>query len=168
LGYRRQRKQDSTAPPGSLKDLKLPCFLQLADETDFPHQGELDFAASEVNASTGTARIRAEFKNEDRALSSGLFVRARVPIGKPYQAVMIPERALATDQSIKYVYVVGDDHKAERRNVELGRARGDQRIIKSGIKAGEQVIVKGLQRVKPGQKVEVEQAAPAPQVSRPE
>ena len=73
---------------------------------------------------------------------------------KPYQALLIPERALATDQSVKYVYVVGDDGIATRRTVELGPQRGDMRIVSSGLKAGERVIVKGLQRVRPGQKVE--------------
>ena len=92
----------------------------------------------------------------DRALASGMFVRVRVPTSKPYDALLIPEKALATDQDIKFVYVVGNDGVAARRNVELGNQRGDMRIVTSGLKAGERVIVKGLQRVRPGQKVEAE------------
>ena len=106
--------------PGSLRELGIDCYVQLADEKDFPHEGKLDFVESEVNASTGTARLRGVFANKDRALASGLFVRVRVPASKPYQALLIPERALATDQDIKFVYVVGSDGVATRRNVELG------------------------------------------------
>jgi RND family efflux transporter MFP subunit len=161
LRYKRMRAPaDETKTPGSLRDLNMECFVQLADEKDFTHKGVLDFAAAEVAAGTGTARIRGTFENKQRELASGLFVRIRIPISKPYEAVLVPERALATDQSIKFVYVVGSDNKAERRNVELGNARGEMRIVKSGLAAGERVIVKGLQRVKPGQIVETDKAEP--------
>lgn len=162
LRYMRQRELTRESAPGSLRNLNIPCYLQLADEKDFTHAGTLDFIASSVNRTTGTARLRGVFANTDRALASGLFVRLRIPVSKPYQALLIPERSLATDQSIKYVYVVGADGKAERRTVELGSQRGEMRIITAGLKAGEHVITKGLQRVKPGQKVESELvAAPA-------
>jgi RND family efflux transporter MFP subunit len=160
LRYMRQRDQSSESKPGSLRQLGIECDLQLADEKDFPHKGKLDFVESEVTATTGTARLRAEFPNQERALASGLFVRVRVPASKPYQALLIPERALATDQDIKFVYVVGSDGVAARRNVELGNQRGDLRIVTAGVQAGERVIVKGLQRVRPGQKVEAENAVP--------
>ncbi|MBW8884863.1 MAG: efflux RND transporter periplasmic adaptor subunit [Planctomycetia bacterium] len=158
LRYMRQRGESRKIAPGSLREEGMTCYLQLADEDDFPHEGKIDFAASEVNTSTGTARIRAVFANEDRALASGLFVRVKVPVSKPYEALMIPERALATDQNIKYVYVVGTDGAATRRTVELGAQRGEMRIVTAGLAAGERVIVKGLQRVKPGQKVDAELA----------
>jgi RND family efflux transporter MFP subunit len=156
LRYMRQRDQSRDSAPGSLRKLGIDCFVQLADEKDFPHHGKLDFAESEVTATTGTARLRGEFPNKDREMASGLFVRVRVPASKPYKALLIPERALATDQDIKFVYVVGSDGVAARRNVALGNQRGDMRIVTSGLEAGEQVIVKGLQRVRPGQKVEAE------------
>jgi RND family efflux transporter MFP subunit len=158
LGYMRQRGASRESAPGSLRDEGLRCFLQLADEKDFSHEGQIDFAASEVDKSTGTARIRAVFPNEDRALASGLFVRVKIPVSKPYEALMIPERALATDQNIKFVYVVGSDGTATRHTVELGGQRGEMRIVTGGLAAGDRVIVKGLQRVKPGQKVEAELA----------
>jgi RND family efflux transporter MFP subunit len=154
LRYMRQRTDSRNTDPGSLRELGIDCYVRLADEKDFPHKGKLDFVESEVNTSTGTARLRGVFENKDDALSSGLFVRVRVPASEPYQALLIPERALATDQSVKYVYVVGDDGIATRRTVELGPQRGDMRIVSSGLKTGERVIVKGLQRVRPGQKVE--------------
>jgi RND family efflux transporter MFP subunit len=156
LQYMRQRSATRDSAPGSLREIGVPCYVQLADERDFPHQGQLDFIASEVNASTGTARLRGAFANEQRDLASGLFVRVRIPVSQPYSALLIPERALATDQNIKFVYVVGSDGAAARRAVELGAQRGEMRIVTAGLQAGERVIVKGLQRVRPGQKVEAE------------
>jgi RND family efflux transporter MFP subunit len=157
LGYMRRRtSNDLEQTPGNLRDQEVPCYLQLADEKDFPHVGKLDFASAEVSTSTGTSRLRGVFENADRSLVSGLFVRIRVPVSKPYQALLIPERALATDQSVRFVYVVTEEKKAERRNVEIGGQRGDWRIVKSGLMAGDRVIVKGLQRVRPGQQVEAE------------
>jgi RND family efflux transporter MFP subunit len=159
LRYMRQRpKADLEKDPGSLRELNMPCYVQLADEKDFSREGQLDFAANEVNRSMGTALIRGVFANRDGALASGLFVRVRVPVSKPYQALLIPERALAKDQNIRFVYVVNSDGTVERRGVELGGQRGDLRIIKSGLEAGERVIVKGLQRARPGEKVEAELA----------
>jgi len=156
LRYKR-RAHPSDSAPGNLRDSGIPCYVQLADEDDFSHKGMLDFVETEMHTSTGTQRVRGIFENKDRALTSGLFVRVRIPAGDPYQALLIPERAIATDQSVKFVYVVGTDGVATRRNVELGAQRGENRIITGGLKAGEQVIVKGLQRVRPGQKVEAEQ-----------
>ncbi|MDZ4821537.1 MAG: efflux RND transporter periplasmic adaptor subunit [Planctomycetota bacterium] len=146
--------RDRTAEPGSLRELDMKCYIQLSNEKDFPHVGTLDFASSEVNAKTGTARIRGVFPNTNRELASGMFVRVRVPIGKPYQALLIPERALVKDLNIPFVYVVDSNQIAARRDVKLGAQRGNMRIITSGLKAGEAVIVNGVQRVRPGQKVQ--------------
>jgi len=165
LRYMRQRSSTSETAPGSLREQHMSCFVKLADEKEFLHEGQLDFASAEVNASSGTARIRGVFKNDDRALVSGLFVRVRVPVSKPYEAMLVPERSLATDQNIKFVYVVGDDGTATRRTVTLGGQRDEMRVITAGLKSGERVIVKGLQRVKPGQKVEAELAEAAPPVA---
>jgi RND family efflux transporter MFP subunit len=163
LGYMRRRSEQRATAPGSLRELGIPCYLQLADETEFGHEGKLDFASAQVNPRTGTARLRGVFENADRSLVSGLFVRIQIPVSEPYQALLIPERALATDQDQRFVYVVGGDGTAERRNVTVGKQRGDLRIIQSGLAAGDKVIVKGLQRVRPGQKVEAEtEAPPAP------
>jgi len=159
LRYMRRRAETRESAPGSLRTLGIPVYVQLADETEFSHEGKLDFVETEVSKTTGTARLRGVFANADRSLASGLFVRVQIPVGEPYQALLIPEAALATDQNIKYVYVVGANGTAERRGVELGSQRGDMRIITSGLKAGEHVITKGLQRVRPGQKVDPELAA---------
>jgi RND family efflux transporter MFP subunit len=154
LRYMRRRTETRETAPGSLRTLGVPVYLQLADEQDFSHEGTLDFVETEISRTTGTARIRGVFPNSDRTLASGLFVRVQIPVSEPYQALLIPEAALATDLSQKYVFVVGAGGVAERRDVVLGAQRGDMRIITSGLKAGEHVIVKGLQRVKAGQTVE--------------
>ncbi len=154
LGYMRMRAAQRQNNPGSLESSNIDCWVQLADESDFPHKGKLDFAASEVTSSTGTARLRGVFANEDLALASGLFVRVRIPVSEPYQAVLIPERAIGTDLDNKFVYVVSGENIADRRNVELGGQRDEMRIITRGLQAGERIIVKGLQRIRPGQKVE--------------
>lgn len=166
LRYMRQRSPER-ASTGNLTDLGVECFVQLADEKDFPHRGLIDFASAAVNASTGTARLRAVFENADHALSSGLFVRIQIPVSKPYEALLIPERALSIDQNVKFVYVVGDDGVANRRVVELGRREGDMRVITSGLSATDRVIVKGMQRVKPGQKVEAQMESPPAPAAEP-
>jgi RND family efflux transporter MFP subunit len=170
LRYMRQRAATRESAPGSLRDLGIPIYLKLSDEDDFVHEGVLDFIETEVNLTTGTARLRGVFENKNRELASGLFVRVQIPVSQPYQALLIPEAAIATDQSIQFVYVVGADGTATRRPVELGAQRGELRIVKSGVEAGEKVIVKGLQRVKPGQKVDAEEApatAPPTTVRKP-
>jgi RND family efflux transporter MFP subunit len=156
LKYMRQRSATRDTRPGSLRELDIPCYLKLADEKEFAHEGRLDFITTEVNRTSGTARIRAAFENADRSLASGLFVRVQIPVSEPYKALLIPERAIATDQSIKYVYVVAGG-TAERRDIVPAGQRGELRIVASGLAEGEQIITKGLQRVRPGQKVEAEQ-----------
>ena len=97
LHYMRIRK-DREKAPGNLRALDVECLVKLSDENDFGHQGKLDFAANQLDAGTGTIRIRGVFENKDLALASGLFVRVRIQVNKPYQALMIPERAIGVDQ----------------------------------------------------------------------
>lgn len=138
----------------TVREQEIPCYLQLADETDFPHVGNLDFVENRIDPATGTIKIRGVFANRDRRLMPGLFVNVRVPVSGRYRALMIPERALATDQGEKCVYVVDSDNLVTRRTVTLGAQRGPLRIIQSGLKPSERVIIKGLQRVRPQQEVE--------------
>jgi RND family efflux transporter MFP subunit len=162
LRYMRQRAASRESAPGSLREAGIPVYLKLADENDFVHEGVLDFIETEVNVTTGTARLRGVFANQSRELASGLFVRVKIPVSQSYQALLIPETAIATDQSIQFVYVIGADGVATRRTIQLGAQRGEMRIVRSGVEAGEKVIVKGLQRVKPGQKVDAEEAPSKP------
>lgn len=132
----------------------LPVYLGLADETGFPHQGAVLFSDNRVDADTGTWRQRGVFKNADQALTPGLFVRIRLPIGNPYQATLVAEQALSTDQGQKYVYVLDDDNQVTYRRIKVGRVHDGMRVITEGVKPNEKVIVSGLQRVRQGIKVE--------------
>ncbi len=134
-------------------DAGLPVSLGLADEAGHPRQGTVNFADNRVDPDTGTWRLRGLFANADGALTPGLFVRIRLPLGQPYRALLVPEQALGTDQGQKFVYVVGADKKVQNRQVKVGRIHDGLRVIQEGIKPDEQVIVSGLQRVRQGVEV---------------
>ncbi len=143
----------------SAREQEVPIRLSLANEEGFPHEGVIDLVDNRIDAGTGTIQVRGRFANADRLLMPGLFVRVQLPMGPPRSRLLIPERALSRLQSIYYVYVVGDDLKAERRDVTVGRLEGAQRVIESGLTATDRIIVVGQQRVRPGMAVKEEVAA---------
>ncbi|MFC0254673.1 efflux RND transporter periplasmic adaptor subunit [Massilia consociata] len=122
----------------------------LTNEEGFPHEGRLEFVDNQLDPRTGSVRMRATLDNADRALAPGLFARVQVGSGVAGKAVVINERAVGTDQSRKYVVVVGPDSKAEYRPVTLGPVVDGMRVVRSGLKPGEKIVVNGLQRVRPG------------------
>ncbi len=124
--------------------------LGLANEAGFPHSGTVDFIDNRLNAATGSIRVRAVFDNRAGLFLPGLFARLRLSVGAAQDVVLTPERAIGTDQSKRFVYVVGADKLAQFREVKLGPLVNGLRIIESGLKAGELVVVNGLQRVRPG------------------
>lgn len=125
--------------------------MALADERGFPHTGRVDFVDNRLNPATGAIRVRAVFDNADRRFVPGLYARVRLAGGTATQAVLTPERAIGTDQTKRYVFVVGPDKTAQFREVQLGALAGNgMRVITGGLKAGELVVVNGLQRVRPG------------------
>ena len=125
--------------------------MALADERGFPHAGRVDFVDNRLNPATGAIRVRAVFDNADRRFVPGLYARVRLAGGTATQAVLTPERAIGTDQTKRYVFVVGPDKTAQFREVQLGAQAGNgMRVITGGLKAGELVVVNGLQRVRPG------------------
>lgn len=125
--------------------------MALADERGFPHTGSVDFVDNRLNPATGAIRVRAVFDNPDRRFVPGLYARVRLSGGTATQAVLTPERAIGTDQTKRYVFVVGPDKTAQFREVQLGAQAGNgMRVITGGLKAGELVVVNGLQRVRPG------------------
>ena len=124
--------------------------MALADETGFPHAGAVDFVDNRLNPATGAIRMRAVFDNRDRQFTPGLFAKLRLGGGTATGAVLTPERAIGTDQTKRYVFVVGPDKTAQFREVQLGPLSGGMRVVTSGLKAGELVVVNGLQRVRPG------------------
>ena len=138
----------------SADETAVPVSLGLATEEGFPRRGTINFVDNQVNAKTGTLRIRGVFPNADGALAPGYFARVRVPIGAPHKALLISERALDTDQGQKVVYVVDGDNRVVSRPVGLGALHDGLREITDGLKAGERVVVNGLQQVRPGVTVE--------------
>jgi RND family efflux transporter MFP subunit len=134
----------------SVREAKVPVYLGLAGETGFPYEGVIDFANNQVDAQTGTIQVRGVFANANRALTPGLFARVRVPVGDKYQAMLVPERAIGTDQGQKYLLAVNDKNVVEYRAVKLGRLFDNLRVIQEGVKPGELIIVNGIQRARPG------------------
>ena len=129
---------------------KNPVYLALGNETEYAHKGYMDFVDNRVNTATGTLMGRAVFQNPDHYLAPGMFVRVRL-IGKgKYQGALINDRAIATDQDRKYVLVVGEGDKVEYRAIRTGPMVEGLRVVRDGVKAGDRVIVNGLQRVRPG------------------
>jgi len=128
-------------------------LLQLEGETGFPHRGRLDFLDNAVDASTGTIRGRAVFANADRAFTPGQFGRVRLLSAEPERTVLVPDTAVGTDQSRRYVLVVGPQNKVEYRQVELGPTLAGLRVIRTGLKGSERIVIDGIQRAMPGQPV---------------
>jgi RND family efflux transporter MFP subunit len=138
----------------SPRDGGFPVSLGLANEEGHPHQGTVNFVDNQVNPKTGTIRLRGVFPNKDQVLLPGLFARVRTPIGRPHQALLVSERALDTDQGQKILYVVNDKNEVAIRPVRLGALHNGLREIADGLKPGEQVVVDGMQNVRPGVTVE--------------
>jgi membrane fusion protein, multidrug efflux system len=141
-----------------------PVELGLIDEDGFPHHGKLRFLDNTVDARSGTINGRAIFDDEGGKLTPGLFARIRLLSATPETVALTPERALGTDLGRRYVLVVDGENTVEYRPVTLGAAVGELRIVTSGLKPGDSVIVSGLQKVKSGDKV-VAVAAPFPQIA---
>jgi multidrug efflux system membrane fusion protein len=122
----------------------------LANEEGFPHEGKLEFVDNQLDTRAGSVRMRATFANKDDVMAPGLFARVQIGGGADKQALLITDRAVGTDQSHKFVFVVDKDGKAEYREVKLGPVVDGLRVVKAGLKPGEKIVVNGLQRVRPG------------------
>ncbi|WP_334361306.1 efflux RND transporter periplasmic adaptor subunit [Bradyrhizobium sp. AZCC 2176] len=133
---------------------QLPVEVGLQTETGFPHQGKLDYAAATLNQSTGTLPVRGVLPNSDRVLLPGFFVRVRVPMDQVQNALFVPDVALGSDQSGRYLLVVNGENIVEQRKVRIGPLEGELRVIEEGLKADDRVITAGLLRAIPGQKVD--------------
>jgi multidrug efflux system membrane fusion protein len=128
----------------------VPVRVGLVNEEGFPHAGKLEFVDNQLDTRTGSVRMRAVFDNADRTMAPGLFARVQIGGGKEKPALLVSDRAVGTDQSRKFVYVVDQDGKAEYRAVTLGPVVDGLRVVRMGLKSGEKVVVNGLQRVQPG------------------
>jgi membrane fusion protein, multidrug efflux system len=151
------------SPQNLLRNKKIQVLMAVADEEGFPHSGYLDFANNVVDKNTGTVTARGVFANPAgpygvRLLRPGMFLRVRLPLGTPQQATLVAERAIGTDQGNKYVLTVDDQRAVHYRRVSLGPLEEDGlRVIRSGLRANERVIVSGLQLVQPKMTVEAEE-----------
>ena len=135
----------------------IPVQIGLQGEDGFPHEGHMDYAAPQVDASTGTLEVRAIFDNKARGLLPGLFVRVRTPVEKLDKAILVPDVALGTSQEGRYLLVVGQDNIVQRKIVKTGDRQGAYRIIESGVDPGDWVVTEGVQRALPGAKVNPQQ-----------
>jgi RND family efflux transporter MFP subunit len=135
--------------------LGTPVEVGLQTETGYPHKGKLDYVAPTVDPSTGTLAARAILENSDRILLPGYFVRVRIP-SRPQPALLVSDAAIGSDQGGRYVLVVNKDNVVEQRKVDPGQLIGELRVIEKGLATDDRVVIGGIMRAIPGQKVEPE------------
>lgn len=136
-------------------DLKqFPIEIGLQTETGYPHEGHLDYVAPTLNSSTGTLAVRGLVPNDKRVLLPGYFVRVRVPFTQEKDALLVPDTALGSDQGGRYLLVAGADNIVEQRKVQIGPVDNGLRVIEGGLKPDDRVVIAGLLRVIPGQKID--------------
>ncbi|WP_347557966.1 efflux RND transporter periplasmic adaptor subunit [Robbsia sp. KACC 23696] len=146
----------------------VPVRLGLANEEGYSRTGIIDSIDNRLDTRSGTIRVRARFDNADGTLLPGLYARVAVGGGKPHPAVMVSDAAIGTDQDKQYVLVVDKDDKAQYREVHTGSEQDGLRVIKSGLQAGERIVVEGLQRVRPNTPVTVHTVAMLPSGEQPD
>ena len=157
--YLRYQKALKDRAAAGRKNAPSPVLVGLADEAGFPHAGVMVFLDNEVDAQTGTIRTRAKLDNHDRAFTPGLFARVRLMGDKQVEALLINDSAIATDQTVKYVLVVGADNKVDYRPVTLGPVIDGLRVVREGLKPTDTIVVNGLQRVRPGSAITPQRVA---------
>jgi RND family efflux transporter MFP subunit len=152
--YLRYERLAKTGSDVASRGGSVTVALKLIDEKGFPHEGRMDFVNNVISTTTGTILARAVFKNPNGVFTPGMFGRVRVPASPPYEALLVPDAAIATEQTSKYVLLVGPDDKVKQQVVTLGQLTPDGlRVIKTGLKADDRVVVDGLMRARPGMKV---------------
>ncbi|MEY2539429.1 MAG: hypothetical protein QOG67_3169 [Verrucomicrobiota bacterium] len=153
----------------SARTEKIPAYVELGNETDFPHEGYIDFVDNRLEPGTGTVRARAVLKNwNPNLITPGFFVRVRVAGATPYRAALIADKVISSQQGLKYAFVVKPDNTLERRTLETGSMFEGKRIVKSGLKDGEKVVSTRLQLVQPGMPVKAVEEKPEAGSAKPE
>ncbi len=139
----------------SARTAKIPAWIELGNETDFPHKGTIDFVDNRLDPGTGTVRARIVLKNwNPNFITPGFFVRVRVSGATPYRAALVEDKVISSQQGLKYAFVVKPDNTVERRNLETGGLFEGKRIVKNGLKDGEKVVSTRLQLLQAGMKVQ--------------
>lgn len=144
---------------------RIPVSIGLTSDDGYPRKGKIKSFDNRLNTGSGTIRVRAEFNNADGTLTPGMYARVRTGGSAAKEAVLIADKAVGTDQDKKYVMVVGDDHKAVYRNITLGPIVDGLRVVRSGLKKDEQIVVNGLQRIRPNDTVTATSVAMDPQAA---
>lgn len=172
LRFRAQRR--SGERPDFLKET-IPLDLGLMDEKGFPHKGRVNYASPGVDPTTGTIEARGLFPNPDRQLIDGAFARIRVPYQTRKDALLIPDEAIGSDATGRYVLVVNAENKVAKKFVEIGPQAEGERVIETGLEAGDRVIIVGIQKARPGDTVKpiestatVKASSPPTPASKPE
>jgi membrane fusion protein, multidrug efflux system len=150
LRYQRLAK-DGTDPAGH--EGSTPVKIKLIDEQNFAHDGRMDFVDNAIDRATGTIRGRAQFANQDGLFTPGMFANIQVPASQPYEALMVPDVAIGSEQARKYVLVVDGENVARPKYVTLGDVVDGQRVVKDGLAPDDRVVTNGIARIRPGQKV---------------
>ena len=132
------------------RESHLPIWIGLADEQGTPHEGQMVFVDNALDAQTGTIRARALLDNKERRFTPGLFARVKLVGSGKYEAKLINDSAIGTDQNVRYVFAVNADNKVEYRAIKLGPVVDGLRVVRDGLKVGEFIVVNGLQRIRPG------------------
>ena len=148
----------------SARTAQIPAFVELGNETDFPHEGYIDFVDNRLDPGTGTIRARVVLKNwNPNFITPGFFARVRVAGATPYRAALIDDKVISSQQGLKYAFVVKPDNTVERRTLETGPLFEGKRIVKRGLKDGEKVVSTRLQMLEPGMSV-----TPVPEPAGPD
>jgi RND family efflux transporter MFP subunit len=153
------RRYFAGTQPGRGDRASRPVEMQLADEKNFPHKGEIDFVDNQLDPASNTLEMRGRFENADRFFTPGMFARVRVPSGGPQQALLVPEEAIVSDLTARFLWVLKSDGTVERRPVELGGRQGDLRVVRSGVAVEDKVVIKGIQTLRPDAKVNPHEGA---------
>jgi RND family efflux transporter MFP subunit len=156
LSYQRLVKEGKLA---NTQGGKLPVYLQLQDETAFPHGGTIDFADNTFDSTTGTRLLRASFPNADGFLLPGSFVRVRLPSSAKYNALLVADRAIGSDQDQSFVYVVDSKNIAQLRHITTGQLADGLRVVKTGLQPDDVVIINGILKVRPNSPVKPDQGS---------
>jgi RND family efflux transporter MFP subunit len=160
--YLRYQRMPKNAPDIADRGAGFEVALKLLDESEFGHKGKMDFVDNVIDRSSGTIRARAQFANPTGLFTPGMFARIRVPGSSPYEALLIPDVAIGTEQVRKFVYVVDGENTAKQKYVTLGSLRGGLRVVKDGISADDRVVINGLNRVRPNIKVTPQEQGATP------
>lgn len=151
--YLRYQRIARDAGKADERGTKLPVELRLLDEKDFEHKGSIDFVDNVIDTGSGTIRGRAVFRNANALFTPGMFARIRVPGSPEYEALLVPDAAIGTEQIRKFVYVVDGENTVRQKYIELGSLQGRLRVVRSGLDPEDRVIVNGLMRARAGAKV---------------